>query len=174
MLSVIWVIVSGRNHAEILRLKNNYCNQCNLCIFLSQPFRDVLGPIGENDIRPRAADGGEGFEGDGLFVDPAAGGGGFNHAEFARHVVGRQGHPIASGTQSPSTERTIGGRRRRLAVFRLRACRGTAAGKSTAPTLSRRRAAFRAANGTCPDNTDASATGANAPSSPPPRGAGRR
>src|SRR4029077_4670365 len=47
-----------------------------------QPLRRIHRRIGDDDVGAGAAHGEEAFQSDGAFVDPAVGGGGFDHGMF--------------------------------------------------------------------------------------------
>src|SRR4051794_37128994 len=54
-----------------------------------QPSSGFDGMVGENAVGPGALDRRENLHGDLALVNPTALGGGLDHGEFARHVVGR-------------------------------------------------------------------------------------
>src|SRR4029077_20790666 len=58
---------------------------------VGEPAGGLLGVVGEGEGGAGALDAGEDFEGDALFVEPAFGGGGFDHGVFATDVVGADG-----------------------------------------------------------------------------------
>src|SRR5579864_382298 len=80
-----------KERAHITFSTGNARRDLDLAILGFEPAGGVLGVVGEDDVGSGALDGGEDFEGDALFVDPAIAGGGFYHGEFAADVIGPDG-----------------------------------------------------------------------------------
>src|SRR5712691_4226911 len=85
--------LSARSKISRERLRSRFNLGCVALMLFSiklsrlQPACDVLGVVGQQDIRSRAPNPGENLQHHALFIQPAVLRSGFHHGVFSAHVV---------------------------------------------------------------------------------------